>query len=126
MKPSTVVAAFAAAVLALVIGWFGGGLVRDAVTPSYDTAIGVVDAAAGVPVETASPTPSASVATSEPEPTQSAEPTDEPEPTKADSILCEGAKPDENCDCDLQDGEWVWVCEIPTTTEPTAVPAPTP
>lgn len=119
LNPSGVIALFAGAVLLAVIGWFAGGAVRGIVEPSYETAVGVVDAEVGEPVATSSPTPEP---TDEATPTP-AEPTQTPEPEDTPgSIICEGAPPDENCDCELEDGEWVWVCELPTD-EPT--PSPT-
>jgi hypothetical protein len=124
MKLSGIIATFAAAVLAAVIGWFGGDLIRGAIEPSYETALGVVDAEVGAPVATASPTPSAQAsATPESSPTE----TPEPEETEG-SIICEGPPPAQGCDCDLEDGEWVWRCPLETTAEPVATlsPAPTP
>jgi hypothetical protein len=121
MNLSKVVAVFAASVLAAVVGWFGGGMLRDALAPSYETALGVVDAEVGAPVETASPTPSS---TAVPSPTSSQSPSPTPEETEA-SLFCEGDPPADDCDCDLQNGEWVWVCELPTTDEPSPVVSPT-
>jgi hypothetical protein len=112
MNLTRILATFAAAVLAAVVGWFGGGVMRDALAPPYESAIAVVNAEVGVPVATASPSPSATASTT---PTPSASETPEPEKTEG-SVICEGAPPGEGCDCDLQDGEWVWVCEIPATS----------
>ena len=93
MKPGVVLAAFAGAVLAAVIGWFGGGLIRDAVEPPYEHAVAVVNADAGTPAETASPTPSPSAAptateTTEPTPTLTSilTPTPTPVPTPTQTI----------------------------------------
>ena len=117
MNLQKILIAFASGVIALVVGWFGGGAARDVWGDQYEVAVGVVEVDAGVPVATASPPP-----TDPPteEPTDEATPVDTP-----GSILCDGAPPEENCDCDLQNGEWTWVCEAPATEEPTATPFPT-
>lgn len=118
MTPRNVVIAFAVTVVAVVAGWFGGAAARDTFGDQYETAIGVVDAQAGIPVESATPTPTLTptpTQTSTPSPTPSPSPSPTPEDTPG-SILCEGAPPEPNCNCDLEDGEWVWQCGLPTAS----------
>ena len=118
MNLQKVLIAFASGVIALVVGWFAGGAARGMWGDQYEVAVAVVEVAPGVPVATASPPPTD-------EPTE--EPTEEPTPVDTPgSILCDGPPPDENCDCDLEDGDWEWVCEAPVETEgPTPTPFPT-
>ena len=116
MTPRSVIIAFAATVVAVVAGWFGGAAARDVWGDQYETALAVVDAEVGLPVESATPTPTP---TSTPSASPTATPTSSPSAAPQDtpgSILCEGAPPDPSCDCDLQDGEWVWQCELPSPT----------
>lgn len=112
MNPRSVVVTFSAAVVAVVIGWFGGALARDTIGAQPDVAIGVVDAEAGVPVTSTSPTPA---------PTQapvSELPTEMPTasvftPTPAASVgPCPGTPPNDDCECRERKRNSRWVCPL--------------
>jgi hypothetical protein len=123
VTPRNVVIAFAATVVAVVVGWFGGAAARDTWGDQYETAIAVVDAQAGIPVESPTPTPTP---TQTETPTPSASPTPSPTLTPTPTLtddpgFCDGPPPQAGCDCDLQDGEWVWQCGLPTAS-PTLPP----
>ena len=122
VNPRDLVIAFAAAVLALVIGWFAGGAARDVFGDQYETAIGLVETGPGAIVATPSPTPEATQTPDETdEPSPTAEETEEPTPTPAetdDPGFCDGSQPAPGCECDLEGGDWVWVCPVEPTQEP--------
>lgn len=101
---------FAGVIVAAVVGWLVGAQLRDALSGRYDVAVSVV----GEGAELATPTPAVSSSTS---PSPSPTPTEEPRRTRPPSVICEGEPPAENCDCDLKDREFQWVCPIPGDQE---------
>jgi hypothetical protein len=103
---------FAGVVVAAVVGWIVGSQLRDALSSRYDVAVSVV----GEGAELATPTP----ATVSPETSPSVSPeapTQEPRRTRPPSVICDGEPPSDNCDCDLKDGDFQWVCPIPDDQE---------
>ena len=119
MTPRTLVIAFAASVIAVVAGWFGGAAARDVWGDQYETAIGVVNANPGIPIESATPTPTPTPAeTPTPTPTSSPSPSPTLTPLLTDGRgFCSGPPPQAGCECELEDGDWVWRCELPSPTE---------
>jgi hypothetical protein len=123
MTPRNVVIAFAASVIAVVAGWFAGVAARDVWGDQYETAIGVVDTQAGIPVGSATPTPTPLTTptpspTQSPSPSPSASPSPSPTPLLTDAPgFCDGPPPAPGCDCDLQDGDWVWQCPLDPTPD---------
>jgi len=102
---------FVGVVVAAVVGWLVGAQLRNALSGRYDVAVSVV----GEGAELATPTPAPdSLSTS---PSASPEPTEEPRRTRPPSVICEGEPPGENCECDLKDREFQWVCPIPGDQE---------
>ncbi len=99
---------FVGVVVAAVVGWLVGSQLRDALSGRYDVAVSVV----GEGAELATPTPPPEESVS-PSVSPSATPTDEPRRTRPPSVICEGEPPGDNCDCDLKDGDFQWVCPIP-------------
>ena len=99
---------FVGVVVAAVVGWLVGAQLRDGLSGRYDVAVSVV----GEGAELATPTPAASATTS-PSGSPEASPTEEPRRTRPPSVICEGEPPGENCQCDLKDREFQWVCPVP-------------
>lgn len=111
MTPRDVVVAFSAAVVAVVIGWFGGVLARDTIGAQPEVAVGVVDAEAGVPVTSSSPTPAPTQEPATEEP--SAPPTIEVTATPVTSVgPCPGTPPDDDCTCKERKRNSRWVCPL--------------
>jgi hypothetical protein len=115
MGPRTVVVTFLAAVAAVVAGFIGGGLVREVAGSGHEVAVGVVDAQAGVPIATSSPTPAPTSA----EPFASPGPTDElfasPTPTAtidSGNEPCPGTPPRDGCTCRERKKNSRWVCPL--------------
>jgi hypothetical protein len=119
MGPRIVVLTFISAVAAVVAGFIGGGLVRDAVGSGHEVAVGVVDAQAGVPIATSSPT----TEPTSPEPVTSPEAT--VDPFASPSVLpsatpspdgklepCPGTPPREGCTCRERRRNSRWVCPL--------------
>ncbi len=104
---------FAGVVVAAVVGWLVGAQLRDALSGRYDVAVSVV----GEGAELATPTPAAVSPETSPSVSPESSPTREPRRTRPPSVICEGEPPGENCDCDLKDGEFQWVCPIPGDQE---------
>lgn len=113
MSPRGVVITFTAAVLAVVVGWLGGALARDVIGSEPEVAIGVVDAEAGVPVTSASPTPAATTAAPV---TPSETATVAPSPTVATPAAslgpCPGTPPRDGCECRQRGRNARWVCPL--------------
>jgi hypothetical protein len=113
VSPRIVVLTFFAAVAAVVAGYIGGGLLHDAVGSGHDVAIGVVDAQAGAPVATASPT--AAPATSAPvesvTPSPELLPSASPSP-EASYGPCPGTPPRDGCECRERKKNSRWVCPL--------------
>lgn len=113
MNLRSVVITFSAAVVAVVVGWFAGAVARDTIGAQPEVAIGVVDAEAGVPVTSSSPTPAPT------EPPVTAEPSESPTatertPTPAASLgPCPGTPPDDDCECRERKRNSRWVCPLP-------------
>jgi hypothetical protein len=115
MGPRAVVLTFISAVAAVAAGFIGGGLVREVVGSEHEVAVGVVDAQAGVPIATSSPTPVPTTAA----PISSPDPTDElfesPTPSpSADGSLepCPGTPPRDGCECRERRRNSRWVCPL--------------
>lgn len=112
MNPRSVVITFSAAVVAVVVGWFGGAIARDTIAAQPEVAIGVVDAEAGVVVASSSPTPAATEAPPSEMPTESPVVT-ELTPTAAASFgPCPGTPPDDDCECKERKRNSRWVCPL--------------
>ena len=92
MSPRVVVLTFISAVAAVVAGFIGGGLVHEVVGSGHEVAVGVVDAQAGAPIATSSPTPT-------PSPDGSFEP-------------CPGTPPRDGCECRERRKNSRWVCPL--------------
>ena len=115
--PRIVVITFVSAVTAVVAGFIGGGLVRDAVGTDHEVAVGVVDAQAGAPIATSTPQPLT------PEPTGS--PGTTVDPFVSPSVMpsaspspdgsfepCPGTPPREGCTCRERKRNSRWVCPL--------------
>lgn len=112
MGPRAVVLTSVAAVAAVVAGFIGGGIVREVIGGDHEVAIGVVDAQAGAPIVTSTPTPSPTLP-----PIESAAPTDlaspSPSPTADASVgPCPGTPPREGCTCRERKKNSRWVCPL--------------
>jgi hypothetical protein len=112
-----VVITFAAAVAAVVAGFLGGGFVRGVVGSQHEVAVGVVDAQAGVPIATSSPTvePTSAPITTPASPDPFASPSVLPEtsPSPDGSFEpCPGTPPREGCTCRERRRNSRWVCPL--------------
>jgi hypothetical protein len=117
MTPRIVVLTFVAAVAAVVAGFIGGGIVREVTGSGHDVAVGVVDAQAGVPIATSSPT----LEPVTPEPTTPPELSPEPVPSALPSASaspdgrfepCPGTPPRDGCTCRERKKNSRWVCPL--------------
>jgi hypothetical protein len=115
MSPRVVVLTFISAVAAVVAGFIGGGLVHEVVGSGHEVAVGVVDAQAGAPIATSSPTPAPTTAA----PIDSPDPTDEllesptPTPSPDGSFEpCPGTPPRDGCECRERRKNSRWVCPL--------------
>ncbi len=115
MGPRTVILTFISAVAAVVAGFIGGGVVREVVGSDHEVAVGVVDAQAGAPIATASPTsaPTSAVPTSSPGPTDGLFESPSPSPTPEGSFEpCPGTPPRDGCECRERRKNSRWVCPL--------------
>jgi hypothetical protein len=115
MGPRTVVLTFLSAVAAVIAGFLGGGLVHELVGADHEVAVGVVDAEAGAPISTSSPTPAPTSAAPIESPQLSDELTPLPSgsPTPDASVgPCPGAPPRDGCECRKRRKNSRWVCPL--------------
>ena len=113
MNPRSVVVTFSAAVVAVVVGWFAGALARDTIGAQPEVAIGVVDAEAGVPVTSSSPTPAPTQAPVSETPSETPTASALQTPTPAvEQGPCPGTPPDDNCVCKERKRNSRWVCPL--------------
>ena len=117
LGPRIVVITFVSAVAAIVAGFIGGGLVREAVGSSHEVAVGVVDAQTGVPIATSSPTPEPVSAEPVGSPELTVDPSASPSVTPSASPNgsfepCPGTPPREGCTCRERKRNSRWVCPL--------------
>ena len=117
MGPRTVVITFVSTVAAVVAGFLIGGLVREVAGSRHEVAVGVVDAQAGAPIATSSPTAGPESAEPIESPEESADPFASLMPSASPSPdgamePCPGTPPRDGCECRERKRNSRWVCPL--------------